>query len=446
VEHRFDQVGAFRPVNGRSPVYSAKLDRLTMPLQAVLGSWCSVAGARPHARLIAQDAIALVLAEVARRRELYWAWPASAWLDLVAPTDAAFKERWGRRRLSCRRLVALAYAVGGVREIVWCRDLARPLVFSHVFGRQALQDASARVEEVLRGWGYVDQRQHSELANALATVLLLAGSPHVEDVTLAHLAAARRLAPSFPLRTQCLKLSRALAHLGVVPESLPRHPEGHPFLKPDPMYTAGVPSEWLAYAERWRELTPKRPTARGMAFSCILAAGRWLAHAHPDVPSPGQWTRTLAAEYVAAVDRATVGGWSANPRKVTSGTLGKPFKPRSKAGYLAALRGFFCDLQEWGVIETRFDPRRAFSIPKPIQQLVGPDPRIIDETFWAKLLQAGLSLTDEDVRSSGHNYPATLVRAVAIVWLFCGLRRDEIPQAAGRLCTAADPRCAHTGR
>src|SRR5438105_3020485 len=50
--------------------------------------------------------------------------------------------------------------------------------------------------------------------------------------------------------------------------------------------------------------------------------------------------------------QATVGGWSANPRKVTSGTLGKPFKPRSKSGYLSALRGFFCDLQEWGVIET----------------------------------------------------------------------------------------------
>ena len=120
-----------------------------------------------------------------------------------------------------------------------------------------------------------------------------------------------------------------------------------------------------------------------MEFSCVLAAGRWLAQVHPEVTRPGQWTRTLAAEYVAAVDKATVGGWSANPRKVTSGTFGKPFKPRSKAGYLAALRGFFCDLQEWGLAELRFDVRRAFSVPKPIQQLIGPNPRIIDETFWA---------------------------------------------------------------
>jgi integrase len=93
---------------------------------------------------------------------------------------------------------------------------------------------------------------------------------------------------------------------------------------------------------------------------------------------------------------------------------------------LSALRGFFCDLQEWGVVEIRFDVRRAFRLPEPIRRLIGPDPRIIDQIFWAKLLQAGLSLTNEDVLSTGHNYPGALVRAVAIVWLFCGIRRDEI--------------------
>jgi integrase len=192
------------------------------------------------------------------------------------------------------------------------------------------------------------------------------------------------------------------------------------------MYRAGVPDKWLSLAERWRDMTTKRPTASRMEFSCILAAGRWLAKMHPDVTSPSQWTHTLAQEYVAAVNQATVGGWSANPKKVTSGTLGKPFKPRSKAGYLSALRGYFRDLQEWGLAEVRFDVRRAFRLPEPIRRLIGPDPRIIDQMFWAKLLQAGLSLTDEDVLSTGHNYPAAMVRAVAIVWLFCGIRRDEI--------------------
>ncbi len=90
------------------------------------------------------------------------------------------------------------------------------------------------------------------------------------------------------------------------------------------------------------------------------------------------------------------------------------------------MRGFFCDLQEWSVAEIRFDVRRAFRLPEPIRRLIGPDPRIIDQIFWAKLLQAGLSLTNEDVLSTGHNYPAAMVCAVAIVWLFCGIRREEI--------------------
>ncbi len=68
------------------------------------------------------------------------------------------------------------------------------------------------------------------------------------------------------------------------------------------MYKSGVPTEWLACAERWRDLTPKRPTAKRMEFSCVLAAGRWLAQVHPEVTRPGQWTPTLAAEYVAAVE------------------------------------------------------------------------------------------------------------------------------------------------
>jgi hypothetical protein len=161
------------------------------------------------------------------------------------------------------------------------------------------------------------------------------------DVQREHLELARRLAPSVFLRGQFLKLSRALAELCVLDAPLPLHPESHPFLGSDPMYRAGVPAEWLSFAEGWRELTTKRPTARRMEFSCILAAGRWLAKAHPELTNPSQWTHTLAQEYVAAVDQATVGGRSANPKKVTSGTFGKPFKPRSKSGYLSALRGCF---------------------------------------------------------------------------------------------------------
>jgi integrase len=63
-----------------------------------------------------------------------------------------------------------------------------------------------------------------------------------------------------------------------------------------------------------------------------------------------------------------------------------------------------------------------------------PHPRIIAEDVWAKLLWAGLNLEIEDLPRSknqlgdaaGPRYPLALVRALALVWLFAGLRRDEI--------------------
>ena len=54
--------------------------------------------------------------------------------------------------------------------------------------------------------------------------------------------------------------------------------------------------------------------------------------------------------------------------------------------------------------------------------------------MWAKLVWAGLNLSDQDLSrpgdsdtlGDGHFYPATLFRALAIMWLFSGLHRSEI--------------------
>jgi integrase len=69
----------------------------------------------------------------------------------------------------------------------------------------------------------------------------------------------------------------------------------------------------------------------------------------------------------------------------------------------------------------------------PMAAVVGSIPRVIEDDIWAKLLWAGLNLTPEDVaRSRGSKgegrtfYPIEMTRAIALVWLFCGLRRDEI--------------------
>ena len=63
---------------------------------------------------------------------------------------------------------------------------------------------------LLQSWGYADPNLRRDIGNALATVLLLAGSPRLDSLQYEHLELARRLAPSVFLRGHFLKLSRAL--------------------------------------------------------------------------------------------------------------------------------------------------------------------------------------------------------------------------------------------
>ena len=58
---------------------------------------------------------------------------------------------------------------------------------------------------------------------------------------------------------------------------------------------------------------------------------------------------------------------------------------------------------------------------------------MIANKVWAKLMWAGLNLTGEDLPLHANRggtgtpwYPLELVRATAMMWLFSGLRTDEI--------------------
>jgi hypothetical protein len=76
----------------------------------------------------------------------------------------------------------------------------------------------------------------------------------------------------------------------------------------------------------------------------------------------------------------------------------------------------------------RFDPQRALGTPRSVAALLGPDPRVIADEVWAKLLWAGLNLDTADLpqAQAGHFYPFELVRALTLTWLFSGQRSDEI--------------------
>jgi integrase len=64
-----------------------------------------------------------------------------------------------------------------------------------------------------------------------------------------------------------------------------------------------------------------------------------------------------------------------------------------------------------------------------MQSLIGPDPRVIADDIWAKLLWAGLNIGEEDFARTAKLpsfYPLSMIRALALVWLFAGLRGNEI--------------------
>ncbi len=154
----------------------------------------------------------------------------------------------------------------------------------------------------------------------------------------------------------------------------------------------------------------------------------------PDAEFARGMTYESAADYVAALLRSKVGDFAAYSRAIQH-KIGNPLAPRSILQNLAALRAFFRDCQEWNWIERRFDPGRAFRTPKSIQAKVAPNPRVIDDAIWAKLLWAGLNLTEADLPKIPRRkesspeisfYPIEMVRAVAITWLFGALRNDEL--------------------
>ena len=59
---------------------------------------------------------------------------------------------------------------------------------------------------------------------------------------------------------------------------------------------------------------------------------------------------------------------------------------------LCVVRGFLVDCQEWGWIPVRLHPARTLATPRPVLAVLGPDPRVIADATWAKLVWAGLNL------------------------------------------------------
>jgi integrase len=398
------------------------VSRLLRPLDDARATlWCPDT---PHHRRAITDAIGLVLLRCAEESTSYWDWSEEDWLRLIGPSVAEFERPWpGWIDGTVRPYVAAyAYLLGGFADFDQLGGFNRLALSWRVFGKDAVDMAQAEIAEVLERWGYRIGRGHDQrLPTVVCQALLLNRSPRLEDLTTEAFDRVRRSTAMRQCHVGALfGIQRAVASLGFCdPPSFSVH-GAMPAIE-------GAPSAWAECIERWYATSTLTPKVRAIVRGVMAKAGRWLTDQHPEIVEPGQWTRQTCAAWVAAVDRMNVGDYIQRALGLSK-RAGKPISPRTKAGMLTATRAFFRDCQEWEWFPRRFDPARALGTPRSVSALIGPNPRVIADDVWAKLLWAGLNVEAVDLpsNSSGPCYPMELIRAVTLTWLFAGQRSDEI--------------------
>jgi integrase len=300
--------------------------------------------------------------------------------------------------------------------------LSRLTLARQIFGRDRVDGEIGRIRSVLGAWGYRLGAADDRLLPMVACqVFLLNHSPHIDELRAGLFDRIRSedLLPGPRLNT-LHAMQRAVAYLGFCDPPPPR-------AGPRPARASGGAAEWARWADRWHATSTLTPGVRRSVRATLLKAGRWLEAEHPEAADPAAWTRQTCAAWVAAVDRMKVGDY-AQRTVAHAGRIGKPLQAPAKAAQLYAVRTFFRDCQEWEWLPRRFDPQRALGTPRAVAALLGPNPRVIADEVWAKLLWAGLNLEPADLPDTraGHFYPFELVRAITLTWLFSGQRSDEI--------------------
>ena len=402
---------------GRRPKESLRtLARLILPLEDVRRRMGYEQGAGEVLQRI-------VLRDVHARATSYWAWSAEEWLATVRRAHAGSA---GYAAIGC------AYLLAGHRglhhQFLWFQ---RRRFAAFMLGEAAVAAAVDCVITALNDAGYNGSAQSLwHVVHALCGLLLDAKSAELSDLGPELIAAAYQSGSQRERRgiRAVVLVLRSKEILAASP--LPRHANSSRTADGIPKASPDVPREWADWLDRWHRTSTLSRRVRDHYHIDLQRVGRWLAARHPDITSPAGWTRDTAIEWRAEIVRLCNGDWGRPIRGCHVANKGAPLNPNTRASQLNTVRCFFRDCQEWEWIPPRFDPIRTFALPRTIAALIGPQPRVIADDVWAKLLWAGLNLTNQDMPRGGSGqwfrYPIEMIRAVAAVWLFAGLRRNEI--------------------
>ncbi|GAA2906353.1 tyrosine-type recombinase/integrase [Streptomyces mexicanus] len=398
------------------------ISRLIQPMRDVNASFDTPP--TMHMTRAMNDAIAVVILRCADVGRAYWDWTDQEWLDLLGHSHKAFREQvpdWAEGAVR-PFLCGHAYHLGGFVGFHQLGRFDRLTLACRIFGRQLVEEEIGQVRAVLTGWGYQYGKEHDKgVPSVMSQLFLLNRSPYGSDLTTSFFDRVRREDLLTDDGTRVLfAVQRALAELGFCESPILRSTS-------EMVADVGVPPGWAEWVERWTSTTTLTRRHRLNTRAALLKVGRWIASEQPGAEDPTAWTRQTCAAWIAAVDRMKIGDYVVCASGYQD-RVGQPLQARSKAGLVRATRVFFRDVQEWEWLPRRFDPLRALAVPRTINALIGPSPRVIADDVWAKLLWAGLNLQTDDVPcgKAGPIYPVELVRAVTLTWLFSGQRSNEI--------------------
>jgi len=412
------------------------LSRLTHPLYETL-DYLGATTTEKHNQTVRNTAVCLLIRAMNRWQVAFWGWTSPQWHELIGKDYAAYLARHGCTANARHQLIALAYLLADFDDLWSVGRLSWPRLAEKIFGGEAFQNSYQSVQAELRACGYTETGNTVAIRCAVAGVFLKERSCNLYRirretlVTLYHHAAAKIT------RRGLVLLSDVLYRAGILTRPITRRYRIDRQTIHHHSVVVGVAPAWVEMAERWFNTSTLQRASRVSTLYGVLRAGRWVARTYPTAAQPHEWTRQTCLEYTSQVLRWSVGEYS-TPRASIAPLIGKPLGPRTRDALLKSLRTFFGDVHEWEWVPRRFDPWRALATPASIKGLMGPDPRVVRDDLWAKLLWAGINLTDEDVRKRGGlgtlanatAYPLAMMRALAVVWLFSGLRNDEIR----RLC------------
>jgi integrase len=365
--------------------------------------------------------------EMHARQRAYWGWRKEEWTCVYRRCKEA-----KTASNTLQHVMALAALLCGV-DLPELRNADRRILRRYalaikIFGQEPVDCSIAAIHEELKRLGYTGYF-HAEVRNALCELFLVHQCPDHKALSPESLHDLRRQNCARALKQATFMISHAMASLGLIEKPLSELEPIHERYRLNE--SDSIAPEWLEWCRRWRNTSTLRPRTRQSQYYRLLVVGRWLKATRPEITRPDQWTRQVAAEYLAQLSTLRVGQYVDDPRTANSGKL---LSASSRIAHIASVRCFFSDLVLWDMIPYRFDPRQAFKFPRSVTIVRSPNPRIISEDVWAKLLWAGLNLDATDLprskKASGDlrapRFPFELVRALALVWLFAGLRKDEV--------------------